>query len=34
MRLPIKGGAWLQRFDDATGVVKTDIFRWAMGSKQ
>jgi len=27
-RLPIKGGAWgLQRFDDVTGVIKTDIFR-------
>jgi len=31
----IKGGAWLwTRFDDVTGVVKTDIFRWAMRTKR
>ena len=23
----LKGGAWLRRFDDVTGVVKTNIFR-------
>jgi len=25
--LTVKGGAWLRRFDDVTGIVKTDIFR-------
>jgi len=26
-RCPVKGRAWLQRFDDVTRVAKTDILR-------
>jgi len=26
-RVACESGAWLRRFDDVTGVVKTDIFR-------
>jgi len=27
LRCPVKGGAWLRRFGDVTGVAKTDILR-------
>jgi len=30
----VKNGAWLRRFDDATGVAKTDILRGAMRTKR
>jgi len=33
-RSSVNSEAWLRRLDDVTGVVKTDIFRWAMRSKQ
>jgi len=33
-RSSINSGAWLRRFDDVTGVAKTDILRLAMRSKR
>jgi len=33
-RSSVNSEAWLRRFDDVTGVVKTDIFHWAMWSKR
>jgi len=30
----VNSGAWLQRFDDVTGVAETNILRWAIRSKQ
>jgi len=33
-RSSVNSGAWLRRFDHITGVVKTDILRWATRTKQ
>jgi len=33
-RNSVNSGTWLRRFDDVTGVAKTDILRWAMGTKR
>jgi len=33
-RSSVNSGDWLRTFDDVPGVVKTDLFRWAMRSKR
>jgi len=30
----VNRGAWLQRFNDVTGVAKTDVLHWAMRTKR
>jgi len=32
-RLPVKGGAWLWRFDDVTGVEKSCVAKSKKGKK-